>query len=778
MSLVRDIKYAWKAALKSGKLVEKRFDITKCQQGDFKAYMANDLNDDSWNSFVVKEEAYRHSIASKAVEYDRFQCKGNYKLWVKVIRLISSQFTDADGSFKSLQKPEKPWRIQFVKFCNRVVYSLPWEHNVLEKSWSKLELLERQLSYIKKTIQPYFSSKQYNTSNNNNKVTREKLVQLWFDERKKAINIINNKGVWPETVHAKIDKKKTEEYYENKYSQHRSNLKQIVDDFQGGDDNIPDFTPEETGNIIRGLPCGKKWGYDGVCFEDFKKDIYYTSVEVSDILNVIKYYKKSPRTWKGALIRRNPKKNYDPDDLTTLRDISLLPTIYKIFAKCLVNSILPKIIGAAVQFWQRAYIKNRDRQELIFLMKTAIDDFKHTSSRFYTIFVDFRDAFGSIDQEYLIRSLLDCAIEKTYCLLIADIYQDSYFEVICGKEISKEFSLTIGTKTGDPLSAILFIITLDRSLKQVHNRAIISLNIQDEQRISPLPFAGYADDIALVSSSEFPLKEMLDVLIEKTWDSGLCIRPDKCTILYERRSGNRWYKAKGDKPPDIKINGEAIKVNSRHEPFTYLGKPLTVAGEDENQVPNMLRDYSEILENITACSLPLALKIEALGTMGLSKIEHHFSNTFITEEQLQDFDKVLISCLRKIFNLNNNTTTRTMFIKKQHGGLGIRKPSTIYKATRINLLIKMLNHPDNNFKFIACHSLALDFMKRGIPRSQADNNFLGYSVKENGMLETHIKGGFGVQSDWPQLFHLVQKINANLKWEKNTEDLYSAGNAQ
>ena len=338
------------------------------------------------------------------------------------------------------------------------------------------------------------------------------------------------------------------------------------------------------------------------------------------------------------------------------------------------------------------------------------------------------------------------------------------FEVICEKELSREFSLTLGTKTGDPLSAILFIITLDRLLKEVHYRVIISLNIQDEQRIAPLPLAGYADDIALVSRSEVALKEMLDILIEKTRDSKLCIRPDKCTILHERRSGYRWYKANGDKPPNVKINGEAIKVNSRHEPFTYLGKPLTVAGEDENQVPNMLRDYSEILENITACSLPLALKIEALGTMGLSKIKHHFSNTFITEEQLQDFDKVLISCLRKIFNLNNNTTTRTIFIKKQHGGQGIRKPSTIYKATRINLLIKMLNHPDNNFEFIARHSLALDFTERGIPRSQADDNFLGYSVKESGTSETHIKGGFGVQPDWPQLFHLVQKINANLKW--------------
>ena len=144
--------------------------------------------------------------------------------------------------------------------------------------------------------------------------------------------------------------------------------------------------------------------------------------------------------------------------------------------------------------------------------------------------------------------------------------------------------------------------------------------------------------------------------------------------------------------------------------------------------------------------------------MGLSKIEHHFSNTLITEEQLQKFDRIKVSCLRKIFNLNNNTTTRTMFLKKQHGGLGIRKPSIIYRATRINFPIKMLNHPDNNFRFIARNSLSLDFEKTGIPRTEANRNFLGYTIKDNGLLDTHIKGSFGVQSDWPQLFHLVTKI--------------------
>ena len=336
------------------------------------------------------------------------------------------------------------------------------------------------MSYVKKTIQPYFTSKQFNTSNNNNQVTKDKLVQLWCEDKKKAISIINNNGYWPETVHPEIDKKKTEEYYENKYNHFRSNLKQIVEDFPDRDEIIPDFTPNETGNVIKVIkasPPGKKWGYDGVRFEDFKKNVSNTSVEVSNILNVIKYCKKSPRTWKGAFVRRTPKKNYNPNDLTTLRDISLLPTIYKIFAKCLVNRILPKLIGSAVQFWKKAYIKDRDRQELIFFMKTAIDDFRHTSSRFYAIFVDFRDAFGSLDQEYLIWSLLDSGIEKTYCLLIADISTKiRIFRLFAAKNYLENFRLQSGQKRETPsVQSYLLSLYIDRLKMSIIQQLLVQI---------------------------------------------------------------------------------------------------------------------------------------------------------------------------------------------------------------------------------------------------------------------------------------------------------------
>ena len=145
-----------------------------------------------------------------------------------------------------------------------------------------------------------------------------------------------------------------------------------------------------------------------------------------------------------------------------------------------------------------------------------------------------------MNQDYLIRTLLNSDIAKGYCEIIADIYQDSHFQVICGKELTKEFLLTKGTKTGCPLSAVLFIIDLDKSLKEVHNLAIISRNIEDEKRISPIPAGGYADDVVLISYVEDQIKDMLSCLIEQTKPSGLEIRPDKCAAFFERRSGNRW----------------------------------------------------------------------------------------------------------------------------------------------------------------------------------------------------------------------------------------------
>ena len=140
----------------------------------------------------------------------------------------------------------------------------------------------------------------------------------------------------------------------------------------------------------------------------------------------------------------------------------------------------------------------------MFCVKTAVDDFKHISSRFYTLFIDFRDAFGSIKHEYLIKSLLEAGIEEGYCEIFADIYEDAHIEVICGNALTKEFARTIGCKTGGPASQVLFIVGFDKHLRRAVIKAEIITKAENPKRISPL-FAGGMQMMLHLCLSQFQL---------------------------------------------------------------------------------------------------------------------------------------------------------------------------------------------------------------------------------------------------------------------------------
>ena len=104
-------------------------------------------------------------------------------------------------------------------------------------------------------------------------------------------------------------------------------------------------------------------------------------------------------------------------------------------------------------FWQRAYLNKRYRQELIFSLKTTFDDFRHKSTKFRSVFIDFADGFCSINHQFLLETLQYFDIPDICNCFIEDLYKYSSFKVICVSDLSKRFIVVSGTKTGDPLSA-------------------------------------------------------------------------------------------------------------------------------------------------------------------------------------------------------------------------------------------------------------------------------------------------------------------------------------
>ena len=313
------------------------------------------------------------------------------------------------------------------------------------------------------------------------------------------------------------------------------------------------------------------------------------------------------------------------------RDISLLPTCYNILSKALWKRIIPYIL-IIIPFWQRAFLRKQGRQELIFTLKAEMDDFRHKSTKFIVVFIDFADAFGSVKHEFIFETLYHFGITEKYACLMEVLYKHSTFKVICGAELTKWFFIFKGMKIGDSLSALIFLLIIDRICKPMTNITIANSNLYNERNLNPISVQAFADDIVTVHANPTVIQLMFDSAERLMYSSGLDVKPSKCAVLYTRRSRNTWPKAKREFKPDIYVQGNCTKICDRNMTYKDLGKSIALSAEDSLQVSEIIDTYSDLVHKIQQCNLPLSLKASAFNNLALAKILHHFYNTRLSEE--------------------------------------------------------------------------------------------------------------------------------------------------
>ena len=323
--------------------------------------------------------------------------------------------------------------------------------------------------------------------------------------------------------------------------------------------------------------------------------------------------------WKEAVIQRIPKKNFTIEDLSTQRDISLLPVCCKILSKAICNRII-SIISSKINFWQRAFLNKRDRLELIYTLKTAFDDFRHKSTKFTSVFIDFADAFGSVNHQFLFETLQYFDVPDIYSCLIEDLYKYSSFKVICGSNLTKIFIIVRGTKTGDPLSALIFILIIERTCRPMVEIAILKLGIRNELRFNPLPVQAFADDIVLSSYDIEVIKSMLRESEPVMLSAGLEVKPSKCAIFHDRSSGSNWYKSRKNYSSEVFIQSHSLPLCKLDINYKYFGKSLSLCGEDEKQFDEFINKYQTLVDQIKLSVLPISVKCSAFNNLALAKI--------------------------------------------------------------------------------------------------------------------------------------------------------------
>ncbi|CAH2105470.1 unnamed protein product [Euphydryas editha] len=387
------------------------------------------------------------------------------------------------------------------------------------------------------------------------------------------------------------------EFYKNLYDRPRlpDISHQTDDEYVNNSTDIKPIDESEILTIIKNLKCDKSPGPDGITNEVLKHGGSILSKSLSSLFNRILHTATIPSQWSHSNIILIYKKG-NPRNISNYRPISLLPSLYKLFA-----SIIQKRIRMTVEkqqpVEQAGFRKGYSTVDHIHTLELILEKYQEQQRHLYIAFVDYQKAFDSLTHPSIWQALMVQKIEPQYISVIKNIYGNCTCRITLESK-GPEIAVKRGVRQGDPLSPTLFISVLENVFRHLDwDRCGI---IVKGTHFNHLRFA---DDIVLVSESCKELQYMITTLHSASTQVGLNMNPSKTKIMTNTRQ--------------IPINVNNVPLEYVKE-YIYLGKQVSFKTnnnllEVERRVKHTWNKYWNLKE-VFKSDLPIALKKKVMDS--------------------------------------------------------------------------------------------------------------------------------------------------------------------
>jgi len=154
-------------------------------------------------------------------------------------------------------------------------------------------------------------------------------------------------------------------------------------------------------------------------------------LEIHKLIISIWKKEKLSEEWKELIIVPIHNKG-DETDCNNYRDISLLPTTYKILSNILLSRLSPygkEIIGDH----QCGFRRNRSTIDHILCIRQILEKKWEYNEEVHQLFIDFKKAYDSVRREVLYKILIEFGIPKNLVRLIKMSLTETYSRVQVGK---------------------------------------------------------------------------------------------------------------------------------------------------------------------------------------------------------------------------------------------------------------------------------------------------------------------------------------------------------
>lgn len=499
-----------------------------------------------------------------------------------------------------------------ISSAERVCGRRKYNNNIKRTKWWTEEI--RKLVKEKKTAwKKYLQTK--TIEDKEDYIRRRNVVKLKIKEEKKKswrdfgeeitnTQRINNRKFWTQIKRLRGSRKKEIKAIKDKNNQLQTEVEQILDIWRDyyvdkfhrlhleEDANLEEretehheITREEVEEVIQNIKIGKASGEDGIAPE-FIKCLGESGIDwIWKIIKEVWEKKQIPREWENNLIIPIHKKG-EQTQCENYRAICLAQTSYKLYTKILEKR-LRQCLEQSLEEEQAAFRPERQTNDNIFIVRNLIERTIEKGEEMFLIFIDLKSAFDTVIRREVWTILEEMKIPKGLTQAIRSTYDIVRARIQIAGQTSEEFLMDKGIKQGDSLSPLLFILIMDKIVKNIkrqgeHLNTVIGYRNMEPVKMSSLL---YADDVVLIANSKSKTQKLMNVWTSEIEKMKMEVNINKTKVMIINENQNDRNKK------EIKCKDTILERVTTYE---YLGSVMTEDGKIEAEITNRANKSTKI----------------------------------------------------------------------------------------------------------------------------------------------------------------------------------------
>ena len=421
----------------------------------------------------------------------------------------------------------------------------------------------------------------------------------------------------------------------------------------------------------------------------------------------------TPEPWKQSDTIL-PHKRGSHTLLGNKRPIGLHRTIYKLWTKFVTNVLYSyseehSILSASQEGFRLGCSTSRQLQRLAHLLENAA----MTNSNIYALYIDFTNAFNTIDHQKLFRIMADLGFPPDSIAVVADLYSGVSTRVVLQRSsrlATAPIPVGRGTIQGDTLSPLIFLLYLEPLLRWLATgsrgytprfHTPDSPDTSTPVVIPSYPALTFADDLtALTSTPSDLLIQFTKILAYCRW-GGLSLNPTKCaaTGALHQHALTGFAPSLTDQTSlliaqlegKLVVGDIPVPILPPDKPYKYLGVWMTMTLNFSFHFASLAQDILAKGRQLVEARVSAKQSLHIINRVLKPKIAYCFPIAPFSETDIEHLDGLLVKVAKICMGLKTGFPNKVVLAPTHLGGVGLHSLLLEYTQIATQTLTRALN---------------------------------------------------------------------------------------